>query len=754
MSKKSRKLVANQAPFSPSLPASTAGGWFYGSTPDLLIGCAALSAPLLLAGYFFSSNYPNASSVAFYALALVFNYPHYMATMYRAYRTPADFNKYRIFTLHLTLLVGLLLVLSHVSYQLLAFVFTLYLTWSPFHYSGQNFGIALMFARRNGVTTTRKSRAMFYLAFLTSYLMFFLTIHSSPSGDALILSLGIPLKVARILWVGVLTTFLISVLYSVSEFVKQTGWKKMTAPLVLLSTQAFWFVIPTAFTLFGNVDFVRARSTAGLLAILHSAQYLWITSYYARREALADSQSDGIHKSRNWRPIAYFAILVVGGIALFIPGPWLASRLFRQDFTTSFLAFTALVNLHHFLLDGAIWKLRDGRIASLLLGNSRVDSTDSSSSGFGGLVSWLTGPKSAARAFRVAAAVVLITLASFDQAKFYYGAQASDIGSLRRAQQLNPYDSSLLMKLARANDREGNPRDGRAAAELAVHINPDYRPAQIALGKFLLESSEYDKAYQHYQQMFSRLQPDADSLVNFGLLAAQLGRHDEAVDAWQKAIAIDPTQPGPHLYLAEGLIRKRQFSEAIPHYKNYLDLAASAASNAALATPMTRPEVVLNAILKLAAAYQNQGNLKEAETFFTQAARLAERSGDREVLVFGVVHAAELKVRDGRLAEALKDFQRALTIENSVSDLARATDWVRYAQLLRRLNVSSESVLACYLRAAAILNQEQKSDEEMPDVKAIVEKEIAAAESTNADQVKSVKANLTTAIETALSVRQ
>ena len=36
----------------------------------------------------------------------------------------------------------------------------------------------------------------------------------------------------------------------------------------------------------------------------------------------------------------------------------------------AFLIFTALVNIHHFILDGAIWKLRDGRIATLLL-NSR-----------------------------------------------------------------------------------------------------------------------------------------------------------------------------------------------------------------------------------------------------------------------------------------------------------------------------------------------------------------------------------------------
>jgi hypothetical protein len=30
-------------------------------------------------------------------------------------------------------------------------IFTLYLTWSPFHCMGPRFGLAMMFARRNGV---------------------------------------------------------------------------------------------------------------------------------------------------------------------------------------------------------------------------------------------------------------------------------------------------------------------------------------------------------------------------------------------------------------------------------------------------------------------------------------------------------------------------------------------------------------------------------------------------------------------------
>src|SRR5208283_5426886 len=104
----------------------------------------------------------------------------------------------------------------------------------------------------------------------------------------------------------------------------------------------------------------QTRYSSGILAVLHSAQYLWITSYYQRREARAAGQSD-------WRMATYFLTLVAGGIALFIPGPWIVSRVLHFDFTTSFLIFTAVVNIHHFILDGALWKLRDSRISAMLI---------------------------------------------------------------------------------------------------------------------------------------------------------------------------------------------------------------------------------------------------------------------------------------------------------------------------------------------------------------------------------------------------
>ena len=122
--------------------------WIYGPWIDLLAGCGAWSAPLLLLAFYATTAYSRGWAVAFYFLALLFNYPHFMATVYRAYHTHSEFAKYRIFTVHTALLLALAGVFAHLWYPLLPWIFTLYICWSPWHYTGQNFGLLIMFARR------------------------------------------------------------------------------------------------------------------------------------------------------------------------------------------------------------------------------------------------------------------------------------------------------------------------------------------------------------------------------------------------------------------------------------------------------------------------------------------------------------------------------------------------------------------------------------------------------------------------------
>jgi tetratricopeptide (TPR) repeat protein len=482
--------------------------WIHRPAVDLIVGCGAWSAPLLLlAGQASSATRPWA--VAFYALALAFNYPHFMATVYRAYHTRSEFARYRVFTLHITTLLALAGVASHVWPALVPWLFTVYLTWSPWHYTGQNYGLAMMFARRNGAAPTDRERRALHAAFVASYALLFVSFHTGPSTDPLIRSLGITEAIATPARGVLLAVVLALGGGAVGSLMRRAGPAAMLAPCTLVATQFMWFVAPAIAAWIGAGAAPQTRYSSGVLAVMHSAQYLWITSYYARREAEAAPGG-------RWRPWAYAATLVGGGIALFIPGPWVASYLFRADFTRSVLIFTAIVNIHHFILDGAIWKLRDRRVAAVL-----VDAAPGATAGTRLSVQhatrWLAGRVPPARVLRIAGLVVLVGWAAVDQARFVLGTSDRDVAALTRAEALNPYDSSVQRRRAR----------------------------------LLAEQGRYPEADAEYQQYLAVHPDDGEALLNAGVLANTLGREDEAVRRWEAALETDAARVNASRQLAQ-----------------------------------------------------------------------------------------------------------------------------------------------------------------------------------------------------------
>src|SRR5471032_498730 len=176
-------------------PAASArpAPWLFSPALDLLVGCGAWSLPLLALTFLLQRENTVAVSFAFYLLAVFCNNPHYMATIYRAYHTAEDFNKYRFFTVYVTVLLALTVVLVHLGPGLFPWVITLYLTWSPWHYTGQNFGIAQMLARRAGAPPDPIARRLLWISYLAAYGVWFITLHSArEAGDPYFISLGLP----------------------------------------------------------------------------------------------------------------------------------------------------------------------------------------------------------------------------------------------------------------------------------------------------------------------------------------------------------------------------------------------------------------------------------------------------------------------------------------------------------------------------------------------------------------------------------
>src|SRR5580700_3085664 len=618
-----------------STPFSARNPWIYKPWIDLTVGCGAWSAPLLLLASYATSTYSRGWTVAFYFLALLFNYPHFMATVYRAYHTHTEFEKYRIFTLHIAVLLALAGVIAHVWFPLLPWIFTLYICWSPWHYSGQNFGLLMMFARRSGLAPSPAERTAIHLSFIASFLLLMLSFHTGSSGDPLILSLTLPARFtlpAR----GVLALFFVAATgWALISQARRSSLRAILAPLTLALTQFLWFLLPALVELFSGHEVPQTRYSSGILAVLHSTQYLWITSYYQKREARAAGDT-------RWKFSRYLVTLIAGGIALFIPGPWIVSRVFHADFAASFLTFTALVNIHHFILDGALWKLRDSRVAALLLeGQQKTPGADTEKqNSIAFAARWLTGRAPAARALRIATAA---------------------LAAMQRASALNP-------------------------ANLAL---------QESYGRSLIEAGRDSDAYALFQKIIARWPRNADALVDYGMLAHRLGHDEEAVDNWQRAVDVDPTQPNAQLYLAQALDQQAELQAAARHYRSYLGIIASRhQKNPADTGP------VLAALIKVADADAAINHDVDASRGYRAAAGFADKAGEKTLESLALAHLADLQEKQADIRGAAESYQQALELDAALSDRrSTASDWFNYAQFLRKQKQPERYVFACLLHA-------------------------------------------------------
>ncbi len=560
-------------PSSTSAPARSL--WIARPSIDLVIGCGGWSVPLLALAYLIPASSNAQWAAVFYTLALVANYPHYMATIYRAYGR-ADRGQHQLYTVWLTLALVALGALAHWQVWLIPILFTAYIFWSPWHYSGQNYGLLMMFAKRGGLTVTDPTRRRLRVAFIASYVMLLASFYEGAASDPLVLSLALPAAITRSISGVAMLVFVVAGLWAMLAMSRLAERRALVAPVTLYVTQALWFVAPTAFSWIAGSQPPQTRYSSGVLALMHSAQYLWITQYFARRE-----QGD------DWRAGRYWLVVIAGGAALFLPIPWLASYTTHVDFISSMFVVTAIVNIHHFMIDGVVWKLRDTRVATALTTGGSAPGRASEH------LAPVRRPAFLRKSIAAVAVVALAVLAAIDQWRYRLTVAGADASSLKAAVDLNPYDSATQARLLRALVESGRTEDARAHLDRAIELRPG----------------------------------DVDALVNAGVLARREGRTADAEKYWQEAVKLAPSLAHLHLYLAELLHEVNRAADAVPYYRTYLELVVD---QRRAAPP--NPRVVIPTILKFGDALADTGDAASARMQYELAARMAQQTGMTELV--------------------------------------------------------------------------------------------------------------------------
>jgi hypothetical protein len=338
--------------------------YFVNGWVDTLIsgGLSIVTWVALLAFYHSADTQP----IYWFALvlSLVVNYPHFSATVYRLYQSPDNIRQFPVTAVGLPLILFGAVGASFWQPNVIApYFLMLFLLWSPYHYSGQTIGLTMVYARRAGFPIGRRERmalsAFVFSAFVCGLIRF--QQNGSSGGLTDFYGMSIPAfplpdwmdaAAQAVMWTGALV-------FTGFAFVWCLGQKRLMPPIVLLPALSHfvWFV-PGA----------SLKSLWIVIPFFHSLQYLLIAFAMQLKVRI-----DVVGGERSWQRIGAEARRwgsrnILGGVLLFIGLPAAFSWLPLPLMTIAGI-LAAAVNIHHFFVDGVIWKLRDTATSSALMMN-------------------------------------------------------------------------------------------------------------------------------------------------------------------------------------------------------------------------------------------------------------------------------------------------------------------------------------------------------------------------------------------------
>lgn len=281
-------------------------------------------------------------------LILFSNSAHFAASTVRLYTKPGAFETWPRLTMivplvSLAALAGCLMLPASIAHH----AFALTLTWSPYHYAAQAYGLAVLYAYRSGCQLGTADKRLLWWTSLLPFV--FVVVSGTEIGldwlvPAAVLSAGPVDATLRFLshalpWAGIAAITLL--------FVKT--WRSPGGPLplisvlVLVTNAVWWFVL----------DPIGAFTWA---TIFHGVQYLAIAAIFHAREQVA---REGNHRGVLHHVLWFYGASLLLGYGLFYCLPW-GFTAAGFGLLQSVALVVAAINIHHFVVDAFIWRLRPG----------------------------------------------------------------------------------------------------------------------------------------------------------------------------------------------------------------------------------------------------------------------------------------------------------------------------------------------------------------------------------------------------------
>lgn len=300
-----------------------------------------------------------------FVCAVLVNHPHNAATYQRVYGSLSEIKKYP-FSAIVAPLVLIAVVLASYVYQgtVAPWLFKAYLLTTSYHYAGQSYGVGLILARKSGINLGNPGKLCLSWPLYTAALLWVVGDETVSKrwgfANVPLPHIGFPdwlyLVVLAVVVTGI---FAYGALNIYLHFVE--GKRLPLAVHATVISHVVWFCYGPKLDLF-----------IALIPFFHSLQYLAVTSYFHRRELIKTGKlgSSGFKAYLcSGHFLKYYVTIVAVAFLLLTAIPQFCSGVLKIcDYFFAWAVIASGVSLHHFLLDGEIWKLRKPEIGKLLVG--------------------------------------------------------------------------------------------------------------------------------------------------------------------------------------------------------------------------------------------------------------------------------------------------------------------------------------------------------------------------------------------------
>ena len=289
------------------------------------------------------------------SLSLLVVGPHYAATYRRAYTSRA------IIAAHPLVTVAVPLALAAAAIAALRFpstvapiYFAVYVVWSGYHYSGQSLGVAMIYPLRQGARLAPDEKRLLAVPLHVSWLLSLLGLlrldveARNPAYGivqrSFLSAFALPTWALAAGVAALVASFSAVAIVAVRR--RRRGVPLPWPTIAVIAAQTLWFGC-ALYSPFFNI---------ALVPIFHGLQYLALTSWHNLKERRTLGGPIGP------RAFALYAVTVLLLGFVINPGLFAAAGAWVGNAATVSATVITFVNLHHFLLDGRIWRMREATV--------------------------------------------------------------------------------------------------------------------------------------------------------------------------------------------------------------------------------------------------------------------------------------------------------------------------------------------------------------------------------------------------------